>query len=262
VIAPTGPGWPFELLFDDSDDAGPELPESFRAVYPAPWRLPTPESRPYVYVNFVLSRDGRVSFNEPGHMSGVDVAGFDQHDQWLMGLLRSRADAILMGDKTLEIEPDHVWTAEFIRPEDAKAFTSLRESEGRSPMPLQVFLSLDGDVDVEAARVFAVERAHVVVATTTRGAAHLSSRPDVAAKLDVLDLGSDSVDAHAASTLRLRRRHGLCEGGPRACGSMLAAECGRRFLTLSVVVGSSADRPGPTDRRRRLQLRRRRGPVR
>ena len=250
VIAPTGPGSPFELLFDDSDGTGPALPESFRAVYPAPWRMPTPESRPYVYVNFVLSRDGRVSFNEPGHMSGVDVAGFDQHDQWLMGLLRSRADAILMGDKTLEIEPDHMWTAEFIRPEDATAFTSLRASEGRSPMPLQVFLSLEGDVDVEAARVFAVESAHVVIATTTLGAARLSSRPEVAARLDVLELGRDSVDVHALlSTLwdDFGVATVLCEGGPRAYGSMLAAGCvDDEFLTLSpVVVGSSADSPRP-----------------
>lgn len=183
-------------------------------------------------------------------MSGVDVAGFDQHDQWLMGLLRSRADAILMGDNTLKIEPDHVWTAEFIRPEDAKAFTSLRESEGRSTMPLQVFLSLEGDVDVEAARVFSVASAHVVIATTTRGAERLSSRPEVAATLDVLELGSDSVDVRALlSTLRddFGVATVLCEGGPRAYSSMLAAACvDDEFLTLSpVVVGSSADSPRP-----------------
>ena len=250
VIAPRGPGAPFELLFDDSNGAGAALPESFRAVYPAPWRLPTPESRPYVYVNFVLSRDGRVSFNEPGHMSGVDVAGFDQHDQWLMGLLRSRADAILMGDNTLKIEPEHVWTAEFICPADAVAFTDLRESEGRSAMPLQVFLSLDGDVDVQTAKIFSVEEAHIVIATTVRGSAHLKSRPQVAASLDVLELGAESVDVRTLLSV-LRDDFGvdtvLCEGGPRAYGSVLAAGCvDDEFLTLSpVVVGSSTDSPRP-----------------
>jgi 5-amino-6-(5-phosphoribosylamino)uracil reductase len=183
-------------------------------------------------------------------MSGVDVAGFDGHDQWLMGLLRSRADAILMGDMTLRVERDHVWTAEFICPADAEAFTTLRESEGRAAMPLQVFLSLDGDVDVEAASIFAVEEARVVIATTARGAARLKSRPQVAASLDVVELGSDSVDICALLTL-LREDFGvatvLCEGGPRAYGSMLAAACvDDEFLTLSpVVVGSSADAPRP-----------------
>jgi riboflavin biosynthesis pyrimidine reductase len=249
-VAPAGPGAPFELLFDGAVDPGPDLPASFRDVYPGSWRLPPPAPRPYVYVNFVLSRDGRVSFNEPGHMSGVDVAGFDGHDRWLMGLLRARADAILMGDNTLRIEPDHVWTAEFIHPGDAAAFTSLRAAEGRAPRPLQVFLSLEGDVDVEAARIFSVEGAHVVLATTRRGAARARTAPRTAARVDILELGVETVDVRALLST-LRSDYGvesvLCEGGPRAYASLLAAGCvDDEFLTLSpVVVGSSPELPRP-----------------
>ena len=76
-MASRGPATPFELLFDDSVSPGPVLPEEFRRVYPAPWALPTAAARPYVYANFVVSRDGRVSFNEPGQMSGPNVSGFD-----------------------------------------------------------------------------------------------------------------------------------------------------------------------------------------
>ena len=117
-------------------------------------------------------------------------------------------------------------------------------------MPLQVFLSLDGDVDVQAAKIFSVEEAHIVIATTVRGSAHLKSRPQVAASLDVLELGAESVDVRTLLSV-LRDDFGvdtvLCEGGPRAYGSVLAAGCvDDEFLTLSpVVVGSSTDSPRP-----------------
>jgi len=169
AAAIAGPGSAFRLLFDDAAETGLALPAAFRAIYPGSWDLPS-RDRPYVYVNFVLSRDGRVSFDEPGHSSGAEISGCSIHDRWLMGLLRARADAILMGDNTLRIEPDHVWSAEYIFPDDADAFAGLRRAEGRAPLPLQVFLSLEGDVDVGAAAIFAQDSTHVVLATTARGA--------------------------------------------------------------------------------------------
>lgn len=246
-----GPGAPFECLFDHSVDTGRSLPERLADVYGAPWPLPAPGARPYVYSNFVVSRDGRVSFNEPRHMSGVDVACFDDHDRWLMALLRVRADAILMGDNTLRIEPDHVWTAEFLWPADAEAFAEARRAEGRAPAPLQVFLSLDGDPDVTAAAVFSREDAHVVIATTGHGAARARSLPETAARVDVLELGADAVDVRALLE-RLRSDYEvgtvLCEGGPRAYGSLLAAGCvDDEFLTLSpAVIGAAPDTPRPS----------------
>jgi riboflavin biosynthesis pyrimidine reductase len=247
--SPKGPESGFVCLANESRDEGPGLPDGFGAVYGCDWRLPQ-GALPYVYSNFVLSRDGRVSFNEPGHLSGVDVSGFSVHDTWLMGLLRARADAILMGDNTLRIEPEHVWTAEYIFPADADAFAALRRVEGRAPMPLQVFLSLEGDVDVDAAAIFSRDDAHVVLATTTRGAARARALPATRARVDVLDLGAEAADVRALLDL-LHETYGvatvLCEGGPRAYGSLLAAGClDDEFLTLSpVVVGSAPDAPRP-----------------
>lgn len=250
VSSPAGPGAPFELLFDDACDVGRELPAAFRTIYPGSWTLTPLRPRPDVFVNFVLSRDGRVSFNEPGHMSGGDVSGFSDHDRWLMALMRARSDAILMGDNTLRIEPEHVWTAEYVFPADAEAFTSLRRAEGRVPVPLQVFLSLEGNVDVGAAAIFSRNDAHVVLATTTRGAARARRLPATDARIDVLELGAEAVDVRALLDL-LGTTYGvatvLCEGGPRAYGSLLASGClDDEFLTLSpVVVGSAPDAPRP-----------------
>lgn len=250
-LAPRGPATPFELLFDDSVSPGPGLPEGFRRVYAAPWALPAAVARPYIYANFVVSRDGRVSFNEPGQMSGANVSGFDEHDRWLMALLRARADAILMGDNTLRIEPDHLWTAEFIFPADALAFAALRRLEGRAAFPLQVFLSLEGDIDVSKAEIFSQSALHVVAATTTRGATRLRALPATEARLDILELGDEAVDVRALLAA-LRDDYGvetvLCEGGPRAYGSLLAAGCvDDEFLTLSpLVIGAAPDIPRPS----------------
>jgi riboflavin biosynthesis pyrimidine reductase len=235
---------------DESTDEGSGLADGFRRVYGSDWRLPQQGARPYVYSNFVVSRDGRVSFNEPGHLSGGEVSGFSGHDRWLMALLRARADAILMGDNTLRIEPDHVWTAEYIFPDDAGAFAALRRAEKRTPAPLQVFLSLEGDVDVSETAIFAQDNHHVVLATTTRGAARARALPSTRARLDVVELGASAVDVRALLDL-LHDSYGvatvLCEGGPRAYGSLLAAGClDDEFLTLSpVVVGSAPDAPRP-----------------
>lgn len=241
---------PFTLLFDEATDDGLGLPPTVREAYGSDWRLPRLRRRPYVYVNFVLSRDGRVSFNEPGHMAGAEVSGFDAWDRWLMGLLRARADAILMGDNTLRVEPDHVWTAEFLCPEDAELFAGLRRHEARSPMPLQVFLSLEGNVDVSAATIFSVPEAHVLLATGTHGASRARALPAGAARMDVLELGEEAVDVGTLLAV-LHDQYGvatvLCEGGPRAYGSLVAAGCvDDEFLALSpVVIGSCPDRPRP-----------------
>lgn len=241
---------PFTLLFDEAADEGTGLPSAVRETYGSDWQLPGTGERPYVYVNFVLSRDGRVSFSEPGRMAGVEVSGFDAHDRWLMGLLRARADAILMGDNTLRVEPDHIWTAEFLCPEDAETFTSVRQTEGRAPMPLQVFLSLEGDVDVGAAAIFSSGQAHIVLATTVRGAERARTLPPTAARVDVVELGEGTVDVRALLA-KLQGDYGvatvLCEGGPRAYGSLVASGCvDDEFLALSpVVIGSRPDRPRP-----------------
>ncbi len=229
---------PFTLLFEDDPRKHFSLPASLRTIYGGDWHVPEVSNRPYVYSNFVQSRDGRVSFSVPGHMSGVDVSGFNKHDIWLMGLLRARADAIVMGDMTLNIEPEHLWTCDFIYPTDPELFLELRRLENRRDCPLQVFLSLEGDLNT-AAKVFDQEHLHIVIATTERGAERAKGIP-YAGKLDVLTLGQNKVDIVKLcdvlySDYQIKTL--LCEGGPRAYGSFIAAErIDEEFLTLAPTV--------------------------
>lgn len=235
-----GPGTPFVSLLDEDDGPGLRLPEPFRQVYGGDWLLPAPEpERPYTYMNFVVSRDGRVSFSEPGHLGGGDVSLFNAHDQWLMGLLRSRCDAVLNGDNTLRLDPPLLLTPDFIFPADAAAFAALRAAEDRQPIPLHVFLSLEGDLPTEAT-VFGRPEIPILIATTTRGVPTARALLGDRANITVRDFGDMSVDP-VALLAALRQEYDvrslLCEGGPRTYGSLLqAGQVDDEFLTLSPII--------------------------
>lgn len=240
TVPVVGPGTPFVSLLDEDTGPGLGLPEPFRQMYGGDWLVPEPgATRPYTYMNFVTSRDGRVSFSAPGHFGGGDVSLFNAHDQWLMGLLRSRCDAVLNGDNTLRLDPPLLLTPDFIFPADAAAFAALRAAEGRQAVPLHIILSLEGDLPAEAA-LFGLSEIPLLVATTTRGVATaravLEDRPNAT----VRDFGMESVDT-AALLAALRQEYGvrslLCEGGPRTYGSLLGAGLvDDEFLTLSPIV--------------------------
>lgn len=245
----TGPGAPFDLFMDE--DVTPEgahgLPESFRAVYRGDWVLPEGDG-PYCYSNFVMSHDGRVSFAVAGHEGGGDVSDFNPHDQWLMGLLRARADAVMVGANTLRSESEHVWTPEFIFPADAEAFADLRRQEGRKTHPLQVFVTRSGDV-TPSAEVFHQPDLTCVVVTTHAGK-HAVDALDIPG-LQVIVAGDTDVDfgvalSELADVWGVRTV--LCEGGPRLYGAAVkAGVIDEEFLTLSpVLVGQDdvSSRPG------------------
>lgn len=224
MVQPNGPGSNYQLLFSDDISTGLGLPDPFLTIYPGDWRLRAFKDRPYVYSNFAQSRDGRVSYNVPGQSSGGDVTSFNRHDRWLMGLLRARADAVMMGDNTVRIEPDHIWDAEHIFPDDAQAYVQLRRLEERRPKPFLVLLSYDGNLSYQEAP-FLDARQHIILATTQRGA-DVAKDARSAAKLDVHVLGSDEVDMRRMTEM-LFHDYGvenlLCEGGPRVMGGMLNA---------------------------------------
>jgi riboflavin biosynthesis pyrimidine reductase len=113
-----------------------------------------------------------------------------------------------------------------------------RRGEGRAEAPLQVFLSLTGDLPRDAA-VFGRPGVQIVVATTAAG---VDAARDTGAT--VLALGDDAVDVRAL--LVALRGFGvstlLCEGGPRVYASLLDARVPLdEFLTLSpLVLGDGA----------------------
>jgi riboflavin biosynthesis pyrimidine reductase len=246
----SGPGSAFDLLFEHRDGVGRGLPQELRAIYSGDWVIPADIDGPYSYSNFVMSHDGKVSFNVPGHEGGGDVSGFNPHDQWLMALTRSRADAVVVGANTLRTEFEHEWTAEFIYPAEAANFAEFRKSEGRALTPLQVIVTQSGDIRPDA-NICQDSRFTVVVATTDSGKQRVQEHNF--ANLEILSFGTE-VDLRELYS-KLHNDFGcetvLCEGGPRLYASVvLNGLLDEEFLTLSpVMVGGSVaiNRPGLID---------------
>lgn len=222
INPPIGPGSPFQLLFNDLPPADPSLPEAFRRIYPGDWQLPKIEGRPYVYTDFAISRDGRITYNTPGYVGGSDITQSNQHDWWFMSFLRTRADAIMNGANTVTLETGTLWTAEDLYPAEAAAFAELRRLEGYTKPPILVILTHDGKLNYEAATIQR-EDMHIVVATTTAGAAH-AAQFDCAATVDIHNLGDKMVDLEKAVAMLYSDygvRNLLSEGGSTVQAGLL-----------------------------------------
>lgn len=253
-ISVRGPARRFQTLFDaEVSQAGPglDLHPDFAAFYGGPLRLSTPENGlPLLAMNFVAGHDGRVAFNHPDYRGGGPVSGFDDNDIWLMGLLRARADAVVVGEGTLRAEPKHVNTADDIYPGDAEAFAALRRHENRSEMPIISYITFAGDLPPHS-RVFAMEEAHVVAATTPAGAARIRENIRPACRLDILEFEADGVDLERYARM-MADDYGvgvlLCEGGATLYGEFLRAGVVHEpFITRSpLVLGEERDNPRPS----------------
>jgi riboflavin biosynthesis pyrimidine reductase len=234
---------PYTLLFDEAEGGGPGLPDGIRAIYGGDWRMPpAPAGRPFTYTNFVVSHDGRITFDEPGRAGGADISLRAPHDTWLMALLRARADAILVGGGTLRGARRHRWTPWETFPAAEAELIALRAAEGRAPLPLFVVLSGSGDFpgDVAALRVPGQPS---LVATSAAGEA--KARAAIAG-LDHVELfvsPGEDVDL-AALMATLRDGHGigtlLSEGGGRVYGELIGRHLiDEVFTTMSpVIVGN------------------------
>ncbi|MBX3002268.1 MAG: RibD family protein [Caldilineaceae bacterium] len=247
---PKGPGSPFQLLFAMESAQEPSLPSSYRAIYPGDWQPPAVEGRPYVYTNFAQSRDGRISFNEPNMRDASHVTKAAPHDRWLMGLLRTRAHAIMVGDTTINLESGHLFSPDFICPFDGDALNDLRHSEGYSAQMLLVILSYKGEINFDEACFQRPDLHRIVIATTTEGAARIKDvrRP---AAIDVLDLGERSADLHRLMQILYGDygvRNLLCEGGARVFAGMLdAGLVDEEFVTwCPTFVGRNEEHPRPS----------------
>lgn len=221
---PIGPGQPFQLLFNDLPAGTPSLPAEFRHIYPGDWQIPTIKGRPYVYTDFALSRDGRITYKEEGYVGGSDITQNNRGDWWFMAFLRTRADAIMNGIGTVTLEVGTLWSAEDLYPEDAAAFAELRRYYGHTKPPILTILSHDGRLNFEAASLQRDDM-HVVLATTTEGAAY-ACQFEVPATLDIHDLGTKWADLQRTVDMLYSDygvRHLLSEGGSTVQAGLLNA---------------------------------------
>lgn len=217
---------PLEVLVEELEPTGFDLPEELAAIYGGPLSL-QPRS---LYANFVASLDGVTAIPGLAQSSHLIAAG-SEHDRFLMGLLRACADAILIGAGTLHGSPRTRWTPEHAYPPAAARYAELRRRRGQLPQPTLAVLSGSGRIDPQHPGL----RERALVLTSEQGAAQIGNRlPGSAAVVPLA--GQPPIDPLVA--LEALRAGGheliLCEGGPSLFGAFVAAGLvDELFLTLS-----------------------------
>ena len=189
--------------------------------------------RPYVFLNFVTTLDGRAALDGSTRPLGGPA------DLEMLLALRDVADAVLIGPGTVRAEG-------YARLVGAPERRAAREAAGLSADPPAVLISRRFDIPWEAG-LFAAAEQPVIVYT---GAGAVSATPEVAAPVEIVEL-ERCTPAAALRDLRARGiRALLSEGGPTLFRALLGdGLVDELFLTLTPVL-TADDReigilPGP-----------------
>lgn len=237
--------------FDASKYRG--LTETTREVFGGEWLLPRDPDGIHTMMNFVMSRDAKISFAEPGFESSFEINMGLREDLFLMGLARARADAVMIGDSTLRVEPQYWGTAEHIFPAHKDLYQEQREADGCREVPLQMIITEYGELptDCDVLNGAGEGDLEVLIVTGEYGEAAARESVKPGGKADVLVCGDRLVDFHRLYEI-LRNDYGIksiaCEGGPFVYGSMLRAGVVDEHLTCvsPLLVGHDAEHRRPS----------------
>jgi riboflavin biosynthesis pyrimidine reductase len=240
---------PLESLLDQAGGDDFPLPPELATLY-GPLRFPLRKGRPYVIGNFVTTMDGVASLSAPGLAGGGPISGSNPHDRMVMGLLRSVADAVIVGAGTLRSGPNHLWTAEYIYPPLSDSYRQLRVTLRKEASPLNVVVTARGEIDL-GLPVFRSGAVKVLIVTNPEGARRVRARGFPASVVigeveEGETIGAREVLSAVGSILP--GEIVLVEGGPRLMGDFFAGKClDELFLTLAPQVAGrdgSVERPG------------------
>ncbi len=200
-----------------------------------------------VYANFVATLDGVVAIPSVPKSNQL-VAGDNDADRFLMGVLRALADVVLIGAGVLRESPKSNWSAEQIYPPAADAYAELRAGFGLPPTPEIAILCGWGHVDPD----HPVLRGRSLVLTSDRGASRLEGRLPGSATVVSLGRPLRFTGDVIIEALRARgHRRILSEAGPHTFGTLLKAHVvDELFLTTSPLLVGDA---GPGSRLRLVE---------
>lgn len=207
-----------------------------------------PDNRPAVFSNFVTSLDGKVTFGGQSRPEGRLISRYSTDDQWLMGLLRASADAVVVGAGTARAEGAHTWTVDSLGGAEKEHLLRWREESGRPAHPLQCIVSNSGQLDTSAA-VFQRNDLRVLVFTTSGGAGVMQQKGVPKNTRVIVTENEGLVDLEEALGM-LRQEFGvknlLTEGGPHFFADLLKLEAvDDVFQTLSpLLAGNSPNSTG------------------
>jgi riboflavin-specific deaminase-like protein len=177
---------------------------------------PAHDRRPHVALNFVMTADGRVSYEGRAEIG-------TRTDRALMFHLRSLADAVMIGAGTLRVDP------------------FAPSVKGRDRQPIAVVVSRTCDLPLEN-RFFQHPGPRLVATTASAPTEAVDMVRGAGA--EVIGFGETEVDlVRLLAALRERGvRFLLCEGGPTLAGELLALRLADElFLTHATLITAEPD---------------------
>jgi riboflavin biosynthesis pyrimidine reductase len=226
-------------LFGTDDQPGrvrrAELPAALADRYGGGLAIPLVDGRPTVVANFVSTLDGVVTFDPESGSGGGEVSGFFEPDRFVMALLRSMADFVVVGAGTVRADPRGRWIAASVHPSTAGDTAAVRAGLGLAPQPTTVLVTASGNVPADHPGLND-PNVPVLVVTTEAGGAHLASQRPLGVHVEVVVLAGERVDPRALLD-EIAERGGqvvLCEGGPHVIGDLVRAHLlDELFLTIA-----------------------------
>ncbi|MDR2258995.1 MAG: pyrimidine reductase [Treponema sp.] len=163
-----------ETLAEISAGSPDKIPQKVCDVYGGLCFPPAPAKRPYTFASMVLSSDGKMAFEDDP--KGPVIASANKLDSdgaladfWVLNMLRSYADAVIVGARTLQAEPEaaaYVFCGEL-------AHDRIAVMHKKSRHPLNVVVSFDGaDIPLEHT-IFNRGGLAAMIATSEAGGAYL-----------------------------------------------------------------------------------------
>ena len=207
---------PLERLFEVDALPGAPLPAELARLYDGDLGL----ADECLYANFVATLDGFVSI--PGlRGSNTFIAGDNDADRFLMGVLRAYTDVVLIGAGVLRASPRGTWQPDAIYPPLAKEYAALRAELGLTAAPEVAVLTGSGSIDPRHPLL----ASGALVLTSTPGAARLEgTAPEATTVVALAD--EEMIDPGRVVDALRARGHGriLNEAGPHTFGAFLEAE--------------------------------------
>ena len=236
---PTESPFLIESLFEVPGLPRMVLPEEIEATFGGSFGLP----ERVVYGNFVTSIDG-VAALAGVRKSSATISDGAPPDRFVMALLRSLADCVVIGSSTLS-EHTGPWTAGSAFPDAAEHFRRVRQLMSAPEEPTLVVVSGSGELPADHPAL-----GQAIVLTSPAGARTIAES-GIRCR-EVLELGSGrEVDARSGIDALRQKGHDriLTEGGPKLMGSMLQAGLvDELFLTVAPkLIGGGSDRPRLSD---------------
>jgi riboflavin biosynthesis pyrimidine reductase len=224
---------PLQLLYEAESVPATALPHELARLYGSDIGF----AEPCLYANFVSTLDGVVAI-PPMPGSNEFIAGDNDADRFVMGLLRAFADVVLIGAGVLRASPRGTWRPEKIYPPATDDYAELRRRLGVPAAPEIAVLTGSGSIDPG----HPLFETGAVVLTSAMGAQRLGSRLPSASSMVSLGAATTIAPDVVVDALHERgHRRILCEAGPHTFGALLGAGAvDDLFLTTSPLLVGDA----------------------